>query len=116
MDIIKYDPKMKDTIIYEKNVYRDYPNSTKKSKSERMFEKYCNESNKVRWFYKNGEHSIDYFSLIYVDAVGKKWTFYPDLFCRILMEIHGLLKQKVEKIVQEIQKILILKLKINLQF
>lgn len=78
MDIIKYDPKMKDTVIYEKNVYKDYPNSTKKSKSERMFEKYCNESNKVKWFYKNGEHSIDYFSIIYIDAIGKKWAFYPD--------------------------------------
>lgn len=77
-DIIKYDSKMKDTIIYEKNVYKDYPNSTKKSKSERMFEKYCNESNNIKWFYKNGEHSIDYFSIIYVDAVGKKWAFYPD--------------------------------------
>ena len=78
MDIIKYDSKMKDTIIYEKNVYKDYPNSNKKSKSERMFEKYCNESNNIKWFYKNGEHSIDYFSIIYVDAVGKKWAFYPD--------------------------------------
>ena len=44
MDIIKYDPTMKDTIIYEKNVYKDYPNSTKKSRSERMFEKYCNDN------------------------------------------------------------------------
>lgn len=78
MDIIRYDPKMKDTVIYEKNVYRDYPSSTKKSKSERMFEKYCNSSSNVKWFYKNGEHSIDYFSIIYVDAVGKKWAFYPD--------------------------------------
>ena len=78
MDIIKYDPTMKDTIIYEKNVYKDYPNSTKKSRSERMFEKYCNDSANIKWFYKNGEHSIDYFSIIYVDAVGKKWSFYPD--------------------------------------
>lgn len=78
MDIIKYDPNMKDTIIYEKNVYRDYPSSTKKSKCEKMFERYCNYSNNVKWFYKNGEHSIDYFSIIYVDAVGKKWAFYPD--------------------------------------
>ena len=78
MDIIKYDPDMKDTVIYEKNVYKDYPSSTKKSKSERMFEKYCNSSSKIKWFYKNGEHSIDYFSIIYVDAVGKKWAFYPD--------------------------------------
>lgn len=86
MDIIKYDSKMRDTAIYEKNVYRDYPNSTKKSKSERMFEKYCNNSNNIKWFYKNGEHSIDYFSIIYVDAVGKKWAFYPDY---ILQDIQG---------------------------
>lgn len=86
MDIIKYDPDMKDTIIYEKNVYKDYPNSTKKSRSERMFEKYCNDSDKVKWFYKNGEHSIDYFSIIYVDAVGKKWAFYPDY---ILQDYEG---------------------------
>lgn len=86
IDIIKYDPLMKDTIIYEKNVYKDYPNSTKKSKSERMFESYCNSNNNIKWFYKNGEHSIDYFSIIYVDAVGKKWTFYPDY---ILQDIQG---------------------------
>ena len=86
MDIIKYDPNMKDTKIYEKNVYKDYPNSTKKSRCERMFEKYCNDSNKIKWFYKNGEHSIDYFSIIYVDAVGKKWSFYPDY---ILQDYEG---------------------------
>ena len=51
MDIIKYDPDMKDTVVYEKNVYKDYPSSTKKSKSERMFEKYCNSSSKIKWFY-----------------------------------------------------------------
>ena len=86
IDIIKYDPKMKDTIIYEKNVYKDYPNSTKKSHCERMFERYCNDSDKVKWFYKNGEHSVNYFSIIYVDAVGKLWAFYPDY---ILQDISG---------------------------
>lgn len=86
MDIIKYDSNMKDTIIYEKNVYKDYPNSTKKSKSERMFEKYCNSSSNVKWFYKNGESSAEYFSIIFVDAVGKKWAFYPDY---ILKDIQG---------------------------
>ena len=86
MDIIKYEPNMRDTVIYEKNVYKDYPNSTKKSCSERMFEKYCNNSDNVAWFYKNGEHSIDYFSIIYIDAVGKKWAFYPDY---ILQDIKG---------------------------
>ena len=86
MDIIKYDPNMKDTIIYEKNVYKDYPNSTKRSRCERMFERYCNDSDKVKWFYKNGEHSVNYFSIIYVDAVGKLWAFYPDY---ILQDISG---------------------------
>lgn len=86
MDIIKYDSNMKDTIIYDKNVYKDYPNSTKKYRSERLFEKHCNNSGKVKWFYKNGEHSTNYFSIIYIDAVGKKWAFYPDY---ILQDIEG---------------------------
>ncbi len=78
MDYIKYDPKMKDTTIYEKNIYMNYPSSRIKSKSEKMFENYCENSNKIKWFYKNGESSTDYFSIVYVDAVNKKWHFYPD--------------------------------------
>lgn len=78
MDYIKYDPKMKDTAIYEKSIYMNYPNSTIKSKSERMFEKYCENSENIKWFYKNGESSSDYFSIVYADAVNHKWHFYPD--------------------------------------
>lgn len=32
----------------------------------------------IKWFYKNGESSSDYFSIVYVDAVNHKWNFYPD--------------------------------------
>jgi len=78
MDIIKYDPNMKDSTIYEKNIYKDYPSSTKKSKSERMFERFCNESPNIKWFYKNGESSMDYFSIVYNNKIEKCWTFYPD--------------------------------------
>ena len=78
MDYIKYDPKMKDTIIYEKSIYLNYPNSTIKSKSERMFEYFCENNENIKWFYKNGESSSDYFSIVYVDAVNHKWHFYPD--------------------------------------
>lgn len=78
MDYIKYDPKMKDTTIYEKSTYINYPNSTIKSKSERMFEFFCENNDNIRWFYKNGESSSDYFSIVYVDAVNHKWHFYPD--------------------------------------
>lgn len=78
IDYIKYDPKMKDTTIYEKSAYINYPNSTIKSKSERMFEFFCENNDNIKWFYKNGESSSDYFSIVYVDAVNHKWNFYPD--------------------------------------
>ena len=78
MDYIKYDPKMKDTTIYEKSIYMNYPNSTIKSKSERMFEFLCENNENIKWFYKNGESSNDYFSIVYIDAVNHKWHFYPD--------------------------------------
>ena len=78
MDYIKYDSKMKDTTIYEKSAYLNYPNSTIKSKSERMFEYFCENNENIKWFYKNGEKSSDYFSIVYVDAVNRKWHFYPD--------------------------------------
>ncbi len=78
MDYIKYDSKMKDPIIYEKSIYIGYPSNTTKSNSERMFEKYCENSNNIKWFYKNGESADIYFSLVYIDKVMKKWHFYPD--------------------------------------
>lgn len=78
MDYIKYDSKMKDPVIYEKSIYIGYPSNTIKSNSERMFEKYCENSNNIKWFYKNGESADIYFSLVYIDKVNKKWHFYPD--------------------------------------
>ncbi len=78
IDYIKYDPKMKDSTVYEKSIYMDYPNSTIKSKSERMFEYFCETNDNIKWFYNNGESSSEYFSIVYVDAVNHKWHFYPD--------------------------------------
>ena len=77
-DYVKYDSKAKDTEIYNKSVFIEYPSSTIKSRSERMFERYCETSDNVKWFYKNGESSSNYFSIVYVDAVNHKWHFYPD--------------------------------------
>ena len=77
-DYIKYDPKAKDSFIYTKEVYMEYPSSVLKSKSERMFENYCEKSDNVKWFYKNGESSNSYFSIVYVDAINHRWHFYPD--------------------------------------
>ncbi|MEG1793307.1 MAG: DEAD/DEAH box helicase family protein [Bacilli bacterium] len=78
MDYIKYDSKMKDSTIYYKHTHDGYPSSTIKSKSERMFEFYCENNDGIKWFYKNGESSVNYFSIVYIDAVNKKWNFYPD--------------------------------------
>ena len=43
-----------------------------------MFEYFCENNENIKWFYKNGESSSDYFSIVYVDAVNHKWHFYPD--------------------------------------
>lgn len=78
MDCIKYIPDSKDTEIYSKSIYIDYPSNTIKSHSERLFEQYCEHSDNIKWFYKNGESADIYFSIVYVDSVNKKWHFYPD--------------------------------------
>ncbi len=77
-DYINYDLQMKDTTIYEKNTYKEYPSSRIKSKSENMFEFYCENSDNIKWFYKNGESSDNYFSIVYVNAVQRNYHFYPD--------------------------------------
>ena len=77
-DYINYDPQMKDTTVYEKNTYKEYPSSRVKSRSESMFEFYCETSDNIKWFYKNGESADNYFSIVYVNAVQKKFHFYPD--------------------------------------
>lgn len=75
---VKYNKKAKDLDEMIKNVYYGYPSSTLKSKSEEKFEKYCEESNKIKFWYKNGESSSEYFSIVYLDKMNKAWTFYPD--------------------------------------
>lgn len=77
-DYVKYDSKSKDSYIYTKEVYMEYPSSVIKSKSEMMFENYCQKSDNVKWFYKNGESSKTYFSIVYEDAIKRRWHFYPD--------------------------------------
>lgn len=68
--------------IYEKNVYKNYNTSlfsgTGKSKPERLLERYCENSSKVKYIYKNGDSGQDYLSIVYAMSNGKKRNFYPD--------------------------------------
>lgn len=76
--ILKYDKDDIDMPYYRKNVYNKYFLSRFKSNSETLFEEYCDNSNFIKWFYKNGESSTEYFSIVYNNKVGKQWLFYPD--------------------------------------
>lgn len=75
---VKYNKKDSSLSEMVKNVYYGYPSTTLKSASEEKFEKYCEESNKIKFWYKNGESSSEYFSVVYLDKMNKAWTFYPD--------------------------------------
>ena len=77
--IFTYDGSSKSQIEYTKNVYKNYLSSAeKRSMPEKLFERYCEGSGKVKWFYKNGDKGIEYFSIVYMDNFGKQKSFYPD--------------------------------------
>ena len=75
---VKYDKKRSDLEEMSKNVYYGYPSTSLKSQCEEKFEKYCEDSDKVKFWYKNGESSDEFFSIVYLDKMNKAWTFYPD--------------------------------------
>lgn len=75
---VKYNKKDSNLSEMKKNVYYGYPSSTLKSQSEAKFERYCEESDKIKFWYKNGESSQDFLSIVYLDKMNKAWTFYPD--------------------------------------
>ena len=77
--VFTYNGTAKDQSVMTKNVYKDYLFSAEpRSDSERSFEKYCENSETVRWLYKNGDKGNEYFSLVYTDNSGKLKSFYPD--------------------------------------
>jgi len=73
------DEKATRVVPYNKNVYAGYLSSAGgRSDPERSFEKWCEEKANVVWFYKNGEHNKEFFSLVYSLNSGKQKHFYPD--------------------------------------
>lgn len=77
--VFTYDVKSKGQSIMTKNVYDGYLLSAEpRSDSEKAFEKYCENSQSVKWLYKNGDKGNEYFSLVYTDNIKKLKSFYPD--------------------------------------
>lgn len=77
--LFTYDGVAKSQVEMSKNVYKGYLSSAEiRSMPERLFEKYCQSSAKVEWFYKNGDKGIEFFSIVYEDNFGKQKSFYPD--------------------------------------
>lgn len=77
--IFTYDGMAKSQVEFSKNVYKSYLSSAeKRSMPEKLFERYCENSKNVQWFYKNGDKGIEYFSIVYSDNFGKQKSFYPD--------------------------------------
>ncbi len=77
--LFTYDGESKTQLEMKKNVYRGYLSSAEpRSASEKKFEKYCELSKNVDWFYKNGDKGQEFFSIVYDDNFGKQKSFYPD--------------------------------------
>ena len=82
----KYNKSLRDTETYRTNVYDGYLSSAKpRSKGEEQFEEYCNNCYDIKWWYKNGDKSTEYYSILYLDNIGKAKAFYPDY----ILEIKG---------------------------
>lgn len=86
-DFFRYDINNKNEVEFKSNAYEKYTSgnvtSLVKSMSELLFEKYCENSENVDWVYKNGDSGQQYFSIVYIDGIGKQWLFYPDYIVKM---------------------------------
>lgn len=84
---LTYDASLPHSKIYLKNVYDGYlSNAAPRSDTEMLFEKYCETSDNIKWFYKNGDSGSEYMSIVFTDNAGKQRLFYPDF---ILQSVKG---------------------------
>ena len=83
-----YDSYAKTQLVMEKNVYQGYLSSAEpRSTPERKFEKFCERTPSVDWWYKNGDKGNEYLSIVYQDNSGKQKLFYPDYIISVKGEI-----------------------------
>lgn len=82
----------------ESNVYKGYNTSMItddfRSTSERLFEKYCEKNEKVKYVYKNGDSGQQYLSIVYGTNFDKQRLFYPDYIVQLKDETIQLIETK----------------------
>lgn len=93
--LFTYNPKVREFEEYTKNIYDGYLSLAEpRSQGEKFFERFCQESSNVEWFYKNGDKGNEFFSIVYSDNSSKKHHFYPDYILSIngetwIIEVKG---------------------------
>lgn len=69
----------------KKNVYSGYlASAEKRSTPERRFEDFCEQTDCVEWFYKNGDKGNEYLSIVYADNSEKQ-----KISTRIILSVFG---------------------------
>ena len=77
--LFTYDAAAKIQSKFKKNVYTGYLSSAEtRSAPEKLFERFCENSAAVDWWYKNGDKGDEFFSIVYVDNSKRQKLFYPD--------------------------------------
>lgn len=99
-ELYPYDTAEKEVEMYHHNVYKGYSSAfvtsnCRKSDPEIDFERYCENSDKVEWFYKNGDKGIEYLSIVYQGTLGGSQSlFYPDYIVKLKDGIVWILETK----------------------
>ncbi len=82
-------------VEHEKFVYEPCYLSASRLNPEKNFEKFLAEnSDKIVWWWKNGENKQDYFGLKYEYPVGVIHTFYPDYLVQLADGRIGIIETK----------------------
>lgn len=86
--LFTYNAELKTQLEYKKNVYQGYLSSAApRSTPELKFEKFCERTASVEWWYKNGDKGNEYLSIVYTDNSEKQKLFYPDYIVSVNGEL-----------------------------
>lgn len=82
----KQHKKIQNTREHTKNVFEHYGNNIlmqpNRTFTEIRFEEWCEQSDNIKWIYKNGDKGEEYFSIVYRKAFRRN-NFYPDYIIQL---------------------------------